>query len=109
VVRPSRPPAAKQPGQDPSFRLIWHEWGPLKGYGVSAECNPGGTTNFACSPADVRIADGHDRTARFSKVTANPDGALTFVNAIGNIHFTNHTPDGRPVRLTTYRYLYAIR
>jgi hypothetical protein len=34
-------------------------------------------------------------------VTANPGGAVTFVNAIGNIHFTNDTPDGHIFADTT--------
>lgn len=89
------------------FNLIWYEWGPLAGYGVSAECNPGGTTSFACGPSDVSIHN--DPANAFSQVTANPNGAVTFVNAIGNIKFTNTTPDGQPVQLKTYRYLYAIR
>jgi len=42
-------------------------------------------------------------------VTANPRGITTFVNAIGNIHLTNTTPDGQPIRLTTYRYVLAFR
>jgi hypothetical protein len=76
---------------------------------VSTECNPGGTTSFACSASDVSITSGSDSTSQFSQVTANPAGALTFVNAIGNIPFTNDTPDGQPVQLKTYRYLYAVR
>jgi hypothetical protein len=92
-----------------TYNLIWNEWGPLAGYGVAAECNPGGSTNFPCGPGDVSITTGSDSTGQFSKVTANPNGIITFVNAIGNIHFQNTTPDGQPVQLKTYRYLYAIR
>ena len=100
---------ATRPAQAAAFDLIWNEWGPLAGYGVSAECNPGGTTQFSCGPGDVNITSGSDSTGQFSKVTANPNGITTFVNAIGNIHFQDTTPDGQPVQLKTYRYLYAIR
>ena len=102
-------PSGGRQARADTFDLIWYEWGPLNGYGVSAECNPGGTTNFACSAADVSIATGSDPSYVFSNVTANPGADLTFVNAIGNIKFTNDTPDGQPVQLTTYRYIYAIR
>jgi hypothetical protein len=91
------------------FNLIWNEWGPLAGYQVSTECNPGGHTSFPCGQSDVAIDSAGDATGRFSEVTANPRGITTFVNAIGNIHFVDTTPDGQPLRLTTYRYLYAIR
>ena len=90
-------------------RLIWHRRGPLAGYGVSAECNPGGTTGFACGTSDVAIAAGRRGTGRFTEVTANPRGIVTFVNAIGNIHFQGHTPDGRKLALNTFRYVYAVR
>lgn len=92
-----------------AYNLIWNEWGPLNGYGISAECNPGGTTNFPCSLNDVSITTGSDSSSQYSQVTANPNGRTTFVNAIGNIKFTNTTPDGQPVMLKTYRYIYAIR
>lgn len=92
-----------------TFNLIWNEWGPLAGYGVSAECNPGGTTHFACDSSDVSITTGSDSSGQFSNVNANPNGNITFVNAIGNIKFTNTTPDGQPIVLKTYKYVYAIR
>jgi hypothetical protein len=89
--------------------LIWQQYGPLTGYGVSTECNTGGTTNFPCGPADVAISTGSDSTGNFSQVTANPRGITTFVNAIGNIHLTNTTPDGQPIQLKTYKYVLAFR
>lgn len=91
-----------------TFTEIWHEWGPLAGYGVSAECNPGGGT-FTCGAADVQIAPASDATSSYSEVTANPRGILTFVNAIGNIKFITNTPDNQRIALETYQYLYAIR
>lgn len=92
-----------------AYNLIWYEWGPLAGYQVSTECNPGGHTNFPCGSSDVAITTGSDSTGSFSEVTANPRGIVTFVNAIGNIHFQQKTPDGQPIQLKTYRYIYAIR
>ena len=101
--------ATPAPSRAATQTLIWQQYGPLTGYGVSAECNPGGTTSFPCGPADVAITTGSDSTGQFSQVTANPRGITTFVNAIGNIHFTDTTPDGQPIQLTTYRYLLAFR
>src|SRR5262249_42445860 len=75
-----------RPAQAAGFSLIWNEWGPLAGYGVNAECNPGGG-NFPCGPSDVAIAPGSDGTSSYSNVTANPRGVVTYVNAIGNIKF----------------------
>jgi hypothetical protein len=87
--------------------LIWNEWGPLDGYGVSAECNPGGTTSLSCGLSDVSLAS--DSNSQYSNVTANPNGDVTFVNAIGNIKFTDTTPDGQALALTTYQYVTAVR
>jgi hypothetical protein len=101
--------ATPAPSRAATQTLIWQQYGPLTGYGVSAECNPGGTTSFPCSSADVAITTGSDSTGQFSQVTANPRGITTFVNAIGNIHLTNTTPDGQPIQLTTYRYLLGLR
>jgi hypothetical protein len=92
-----------------TYNLIWNEWGPLTGYGVSAECNPGGTTSFSCGLSDVSITTGSDSSSQYSNVTANPNGNTTFVNAIGNIKFTNSTPDGQPLALKSYQYVYAVR
>jgi hypothetical protein len=89
--------------------LIWQQYGPLTGYGVSTECNPGGTTSFPCGPSDVAISTGSDSTGQFTQVTANPRGITTFVNAIGNIHLTNTTPDGQPIQLKTYKYVVGFR
>ncbi|MBS2965870.1 hypothetical protein KGA66_22670 [Actinocrinis puniceicyclus] len=97
------------PARAATETLVWQQYGPLTGYGVSTECNPGGTTNFPCGPSDVAISTGSDSTGQFTQVTANPRGIATFVNAIGNIHLTNTTPDGQPIRLTTYRYVLAFR
>src|SRR5437764_89075 len=77
------------------FTLVWNEWGPLVGYRVSTECNPGGHTSFPCGQSDVAITTGSDATGQFSEVTANPRGITTFVNAIGNIRFTDTAPDGQ--------------
>jgi hypothetical protein len=88
---------------------IWQQFGPLTGYGVSTECNPGGTTSFPCDSSNVSISTGSDSSGRFTQVTANPRGATTFVNAIGNIKLTNTTPDGQPIQLTTYRYVLGFR
>ena len=97
------------PARAATQTLIWQQFGPLTGYGVSTECNPGGTTSFPCDSSDVAISTGSDSAGQFSQVTANPRGITTFVNAIGNIHLTNTTPDGQPIRLTTYRYVLAFR
>jgi hypothetical protein len=102
-------PGFAQPAHAATFNLIWNEWGPLNGYVVSTECNPGNSTSLPCGQSDVSIAAGSDSTGQFSAVTANPRGITTFVNAIGNIHFTDNTPDGQPVMLKTYQYVYAIR
>ena len=75
---------------------------------VAAECDPGGGA-FTCAPGDVSIANGSDGTSSYSEVTANPRGIVTYVNAIGNIKFQDSTPDGQPIALTTYQYVYAIR
>jgi len=99
--------ASANPAQATTNNLIWQQNGALAGYGVSTECNPGGTTSFPCGPSDVAIST--DPTGQFSQVTANPRGITTFVNAIGNIHFTDTTPDGQPVQLKTYRYVLAFR
>src|SRR5438270_4872243 len=73
------------PAAAATYDLIWNEWGPLAGYRVSAECNPGGTTSFSCDKnSDVAIATASDATGQFTEVKANPRGVLTFVNAIGN-------------------------
>jgi hypothetical protein len=98
---------AADPAAASTETLIWQQFGPLNGYGVSAECNPGGHTNFPCGPADVSIST--DPSGQFSQVTANPRGIITYVNAIGNIHFTNTTPDGQPIQLKSYRYVLAFR
>lgn len=90
-----------------AYDLIWNAWGPLAGYGVSTECNPGGHTSFPCGSSDVLIANSADGTC--SEVTANPRGITTFVNAIGNRKFTNTTPDGQGIQLKTYKYVYAVR
>lgn len=95
------------PAQAATETLIWQQYGPLAGYGVSTECNPGGTTHFPCGQADVSITT--DSSGSFSQVTANPRGITTFVNAIGNIHLTNTTPDGQPIQLKTYRYVLGFR
>ena len=42
------------------FTLVWNEWGPLVGYRVSTECNPGGHTSFPCGQSDVAITTGSD-------------------------------------------------
>lgn len=89
------------------YNLIWNAWGPLQGYGVSTECNPGGHTTYPCGTSDVKIANSADGTC--SEVTANPRGIVTFVNAIGNRHFQDHTPDGAGIQLKTYKYVYAVR
>src|SRR5207244_656127 len=86
------------------YKLAWNAWGPLDGYGVNAECNPGGGS-LACGPSDVEIK----QLSGWSEVTANPSGRVTYVNAIGNRKFLNSTPDTVPLRLTRYQYLYAIR
>jgi len=98
--------AARQARADGT--LIWNAWGPLAGYGVSAECNPGGG-GFACGAADVSITVGSDTADRFSNVNANPRGIVTYVNAIGNRRFIDVTPDGAPLALAGYQYLYAVR
>jgi hypothetical protein len=90
-----------------SYELIWNEWGPLAGFGVNAECDPGGGSNFPCGTSDVSIVA--DASGGFSNVTANASGRVTFVNAIGNKAFVDTTPDQQPLRLATYRYLYAVR
>lgn len=97
------------PARAATETLVWQQFGPLTGYGVSTECNPGGTTNFPCGASDVAISTGSDSTGSFTQVTANPRGITTFVNAIGNIHLTNTTPDGQPIQLKTYRYVLAFR
>ena len=103
VVAPARP------AQAATETLVWEQFGPLAGYGVSTECNPGHTTSFPCGPADVAITTASDSTGQFSQVTANPRGITTFVNAIGNIHLTDITPDGQPIQLKTYRYVLGFR
>jgi len=30
-----------RPARAAGFTLVWYEWGPLAGYDVAAECNPG--------------------------------------------------------------------
>jgi hypothetical protein len=97
------------PARAATETLIWQQFGPLAGYGVSTECNPGGGTSFPCGAADVAISTGADSTGQFSQVTANPRGITTFVNAIGNIHFQDTTPDGAPIQLATYHYVLAFR
>jgi hypothetical protein len=87
-----------------AYNLIWSAWGAMAGYGVSTECNPGGG-GFSCGPGDVAIVHG----SQFTEVTANPNGHITFVNAIGNRKFTGTTPDGAPVMRARYQYVYAIR
>jgi hypothetical protein len=109
TTQPTQAAYSTQAVTQATYNLIWNEWGPLNGYGVAAECNPGGTTNFSCGLNDVSITSGSDSSSQYSEVTANPNGDLTFVNAIGNIKFTNNTPDGQALALKTYRYLYAIR
>ena len=101
--------ALAAPARAATDTLVWQQFGPLTGYGVSTECNPGGTTSFPCGASDVAISTGSDSTGQFTQVTANPRGITTFVNAIGNIHLTNTTPDGQPLQLTTYRYVLAFR
>ncbi|MET9021803.1 hypothetical protein ABZV93_17620 [Actinopolymorpha sp. NPDC004070] len=91
------------PGTDET--LVWRAWGPLAGYGVDPECNPGGTSSLPCGAGDVSITS----TAHYSEVTANPRGITTFVNAIGRIKFSDTTPDHRPISLATYHYAYSIR
>ncbi|SDS76653.1 hypothetical protein [Actinopolymorpha singaporensis] len=96
--RPSGPPDADE-------ALVWRARGPLAGYGIDPECNPGGTTDLPCGTEDVAITS----TADYSEVTANPRGITTFVNAIGRIKFGDRTPDHRPISLATYHYSYSIR
>lgn len=97
-----------QPAQAATFNLIWNQWGPLSGWGLSTECNPGGG-NFACGTSDTRIAEGSDGVSRYTEVTANPRGVVTYVNAIGNRRFVSTTPDNQPISLKTYQYVYALR
>jgi hypothetical protein len=85
--------------------MVWQARGPLKGYGIDPECDPGGTTSLPCGTEDVSISS----TAHYSEVTANPRGIKTFVNAIGRIKFLDKTPDHRPISLATYHYVYSIR
>ncbi len=102
-------PALARPARAATQTLIWQQFGPLTGYTVSTECNPGGSTSFSCGAADVAIDTASDATGQFTEVTANPRGITTFVNAIGNIHLTDTTPDGQPVQLKTYKYVLAFR
>jgi hypothetical protein len=101
--------ALGRPAHASTENLAWQIWGPLAGYGVSTECNPGGHTSYPCGTSDVAITTGSDGTGQYSQVTANPRGITTFVNAIGNIHFTGQTPDGHPLALTNYRYVVGFR
>ncbi|HZC27204.1 MAG TPA: hypothetical protein VE287_09265 [Actinopolymorphaceae bacterium] len=96
--------SAARPSRAAGYTLVWNNWGPLAGYGVNAECNPGGG-GFACDGSDVEIA----HLSGYTEVTANPNARVTFVNAIGNRPFTDVTPDQQPLRLTKYEYVYAVR
>ncbi|WP_020579733.1 hypothetical protein [Actinopolymorpha alba] len=95
---------AARPSQAAGYTLVWDNWGPLAGYGVNAECNPGGGS-FPCDGSDVAI----QHLSGYTAVTANPRGRITFVNAIGNRRFTDRTPDQQPLRLTSYEYVFAVR
>ena len=80
---------------------IYRADGPLSGYQISAEKNPGGfaQTNVL-EEDDVAIR----HTKDFTEIIANPLRRRSFVNAVGTIKFIDRTPDGSAIRLGRYRY-----
>src|SRR5437762_12919858 len=90
------------------WNLIYNQFGPLAHYGLSFEANPG-APNFPTKPdlTDVQLTNLPAKG--YSEVTANVRMRPVFVNAIANLKLTNTTPDGAPIQLKTYGYVYAVR
>ncbi len=92
--------------------LIYSQFGALNQpspgrslYQVNLEPNPGGGSTTV-NPGDGILTD--NVAGGYSTVTANPKWDGAFVNTIANMHCWGNTPDGVPIKLTTYRYIYAI-
>ncbi len=72
----------------------------LQDHRVVPECNPGGDTDCACKPEDVRI----DTPGDFGEVTSNDREENSWVNAIGYKSFTENFTNGSPITLDDYQY-----
>lgn len=77
----------------------------LQGDSLSAECNPGGATDFPCNAGDVAFRSYPDH----AEVTSNPLVRHTYVNAIGFRPFYETFTNGYPIGLFSYTYTAQVR
>jgi hypothetical protein len=95
---PSSPPAPISGPGAPKETI--YESRNLEGHVVTAECNPGGATQCACSDSDAAVVS----SASYGEVISNVNHRSTYVNAIGHKKFVETFPTGEPIVLRAYKY-----
>jgi hypothetical protein len=99
------------PAQAQTWTNIYTQYGPLTAYSLTFEPNPGISGPYPTTPTQKDVlmqtttADGQSCSA----VTANDLWDYTYVNALAYYKMITNTPDGQPIRLKTYRYIFAIQ
>jgi hypothetical protein len=97
------------PAHAQTYTQIYSQFGPLANYGLAFEPNPGISGSYPTTPDITDVGMVTDSSGGWTNVTANVKPRNVFVNAIANYRNTNTTPDGQPIQLAIYRYIYAVR